>query len=146
MAGNCGRLAAANAAEPAPAITGQPQSAALTAGQRLVLSVTATGSGLTYQWFKDGTALGGATGPTFTIASSEVSDTGSYTVTAANRHGTATSQPAGVTVTAAASGVGGAASPAAAAGGASSGSGAFDAGSALALALLLAIRTRSARA
>ena len=42
----------------APTITNQPiNSAALTAGLDLSLSVTASGSGLEYQWFKDGVAL-----------------------------------------------------------------------------------------
>ena len=45
-----------------PAITTQPQSASLLAGDTVVLQVTATGTPpLFYQWFKDGAPIAGAT-------------------------------------------------------------------------------------
>ena len=56
-AARTGRIAAT-----AVAISLQPQSRTLVDGAALTLSVTATGSGtLSYQWFKNGTALAGAT-------------------------------------------------------------------------------------
>jgi hypothetical protein len=139
MADNAERIAATNAAKLEPAITGQPQSATVTPGQQLSLSVTATGSSLTYRWFKDGVALSGATNPTYTVSSAALSDAGSYTVTASNELGSATSQPAIVTVSAAGASVGGTASAAVMTGGGSSGGGAFDGCSALFLLVLLAL-------
>ena len=43
-------------------------------------SVTATGTGLTYQWRKDGVNIGGATSSLYTIASTSPTDAGSYDV------------------------------------------------------------------
>jgi gliding motility-associated-like protein len=44
------------------AITGIPAGDTLCAGQSISLSITATGSNLTFQWFKNGTALADGTG------------------------------------------------------------------------------------
>ena len=45
-----------------PSITTQPASQTVTVGQTATFTVTATGTGtLTYQWKKNGTAIGGAT-------------------------------------------------------------------------------------
>src|SRR3989442_4456945 len=58
-----------------PAITAQPVSTAVCAGSPVSFSVTATGTGLTYQWRKNGTnsvnggSVSGATSATFTINS-----------------------------------------------------------------------------
>jgi hypothetical protein len=95
----CGTVTSATATvtvcNPA-AITGQPQSATITAGQSNTLSVTATDSGtLTYQWSAGGTAIAGATTSSLTISPST---TTSYTVTVSNSCGTVTSVPATVTV------------------------------------------------
>ena len=140
MAENAARIASTNAAKLEPAITAQPQSAAVQVGQRLSLAVTASGSSLTYQWFRGGTVLSGATSATYTVGSAALGDAGTYTVTASNVLGAATSDPASVTVSPAAG-----ASPvpavsvATATGGGSSGGGAFDSLSALALLTLLAL-------
>jgi hypothetical protein len=52
-----------------PAITGNPSGASITRGQSVNLTVTATGTGLTYQWYQGagtGSPYGGATSATLT--------------------------------------------------------------------------------
>jgi hypothetical protein len=145
MADNAGRIAATNAAQSAPAITGQPQATTVTVGQRVSLSVTATGSSLVCQWFRDGVAVGGATNPTYTVSSAALSDAGSYTVTVSNELDSVTSQPATVTVSVAGVEVGGAASATMTTGSGASGGGAFDGGFALELLALLTLSRRRCR-
>ena len=87
----------------APAITSQPASLTVTAGQAASFSVAASGTApLTYQWKKSGTAISGATGATYTIAATTSSSAGSYSVTVTNSAGSATSNAATLTVNAAA--------------------------------------------
>ena len=67
------------------------------------VSFTASASGNpapAYQWRRDGTAIAGATNATFSLASAALADMGTYTVTATNSVGTATSAPAVLTVNA----------------------------------------------
>jgi sugar lactone lactonase YvrE len=73
------------------AITARPLSQAVAAGERVVLSVAAQGSGLTYQWLRDGATLTGATTPSYTIASAQTGDAGTYAVRIAS--GTTTVTP-----------------------------------------------------
>jgi hypothetical protein len=62
-------------------ITSQPTaSQTLCTGSALTLSVTATGTGLSYQWKKGGTNISGATSSTYTIASVATTDAATYTV------------------------------------------------------------------
>lgn len=61
-------------------ITARPISQSVAEGARVTFSVTATGSGLTYQWLRDGAALTGATAGSYTIASARPSDAGTYSV------------------------------------------------------------------
>jgi hypothetical protein len=69
-------------------------------GKPATLSIVATGSPTpTYQWFRNGTAIAGATGTTYSIASVGVSDAGSYTVVATNSAGSTTSASVGVSAT-----------------------------------------------
>ncbi len=49
-------------------------------GFPVTFSVTASGYGLTYQWFKNGNSISGATASSYTIAAASVSDAGNYTV------------------------------------------------------------------
>ena len=83
----------------APTITTQPTSQTIAVGSAASFSVTATGSDtLTYQWYKDSSAISGATASTYTISSAATSDAGSYYVTVSNSGGTATSSTATLTV------------------------------------------------
>jgi gliding motility-associated-like protein len=70
-----------------PAITVEPQVAPdYCAGQTVTLNLTATGTNITYQWYKDNTSnplsnsanIFGATSNSLTIAASLVSDSGTY--------------------------------------------------------------------
>ena len=68
-----------------PAITSQPVSATVNAGQAATLSVAATGNPApAIQWFKDGRAVPGATNAALTFASVFGGDAGSYTATISN--------------------------------------------------------------
>jgi len=60
--------------------------------------VSAAADTLTYQWYKDGTAISGATASSYTIESAKQSDAGSYTVTVSNGGGSVTSDAAILTV------------------------------------------------
>jgi hypothetical protein len=86
-----------------PAITQQPTSLSVTAGQSATFSVLASGSGpLSYQWKKNGTAISGATSASYTISSTTTASAASYTVTVSNSAGSVTSSAAVLTVNAAA--------------------------------------------
>jgi hypothetical protein len=89
-----------NPALVAPSITVQPQPQTITTGQNAAFSVTATGTApLSYQWYKNGTALSGATSSSYTLSNAQTSDAGTFTVTVSN--GTlpnATSSGAALTV------------------------------------------------
>jgi hypothetical protein len=63
-----------------PAITTHPLTQATFVGSSVTFSVVATGSGLTYQWRKDGTDIPGATGSSYTINNVALTDAGSYDV------------------------------------------------------------------
>ncbi|MDP3070524.1 MAG: immunoglobulin domain-containing protein [Opitutaceae bacterium] len=65
------------------------------------VALTVTGMGqppFTYQWFKDGEAIPGATHATLTLAAATVSDSGNYTAMVANALGAATSRAVAVKV------------------------------------------------
>ncbi|MCK0124950.1 T9SS type A sorting domain-containing protein [Gelidibacter sp. F2691] len=63
-----------------PAITGQPNpSQTVCSGFPVSLSVTATGTGLTYEWFKNGSSIG-VTDATLNISQATLGDIGTYTV------------------------------------------------------------------
>jgi invasion protein IalB len=91
-----------NPAAVAPAITTQPSSQTLNAGQTATFNVAATGTTpLTYQWNKNGAAIGGATSSTYTTPAETTSDNkAQFTVVVTNAAGTATSNPATLTVNA----------------------------------------------
>ena len=84
------------------AITAQPQSQAIATGSPLSLSVGATGpGGLTYQWYLNGTLIGGAVNSTYSVLSAAPANGGSYTVKVTSGASTVTSAPAVVSVGAA---------------------------------------------
>lgn len=86
----------------APHITVQPVSQTVTAGQSTSFSVSAMGSGVTYQWQQNGGAISGATNSSYSIPLTTVSESGSkFTVTVSNNFGSVTSNPALLTVNAA---------------------------------------------
>jgi hypothetical protein len=69
-------------------------------GDDVLWTVVAEGAGdLTYQWFKDGEALSGATTATLHLTQVEVADAGLYSLVAANDFASASSGPARLTVT-----------------------------------------------
>ncbi len=67
-------------------------------GKEIVLSVTAAGGNLSYQWMKDGSEIAGATEATYRITAAGESDAGSYMCTVAGTCGEVTSQAATVEV------------------------------------------------
>lgn len=87
-----------------PVITSQPQNQTVNQGGTATFSVSATGSGLSYQWKKgtttltDGGNISGATSATLTINNAQPADAGSYTVTVSNGGGNTPSDPASLTV------------------------------------------------
>ncbi len=82
-------------------ITTQPVGADITEGENATLSVSASGSGaLSYQWFKGGTALSGATASALTIINAALSDAGEYYVVVTDKNGSITSNTAEVKVVA----------------------------------------------
>lgn len=83
----------------APSITNQPSSLVVTQGQSATFTVGATGTPLpTYQWFKSGVALLGATNSSYSIASTLEHDGGQYWAVVSNFLGKATSSVVTLTV------------------------------------------------
>ena len=60
-------------------ITSQPVSQIMCSGNTVIFSVTATGTGLTYQWQRDGVNVPGATSNTLTLNNITTSNAGNYT-------------------------------------------------------------------
>ena len=68
-----------------PVITGPPQAQTVTQGGAATFNVTATAAyPLTYQWFKDGQALTGATNATLTLTNVQPNQIGYYSVGVSN--------------------------------------------------------------
>jgi hypothetical protein len=82
-----------------PAITNQPVSLVVTAGQNATFSVAAAGSPpLSYQWRFNTTNLAGATASSFTRTNVQPTDAGDYSVVVTNAAGSITSSNALLTV------------------------------------------------
>jgi len=83
-----------------PDFSSQPINKNALPGATATFSVVVTGSGLSYQWFKNGVALSnggkvsGATSASLTLTNVQLVDEASYTVVATNSFGSATSDPA----------------------------------------------------
>lgn len=75
-----------------PVIVTEPVGALLSPTGEIMLSVGAVGANLSYQWFKDGTAIAGATDSTYTVPSAAAADAGVYRADVSNGNGTVTSQ------------------------------------------------------
>ena len=83
----------------APTVTTQPKSVDACAGTNTTLVSTFNGTGLSFQWFKDGQAIDGQTSNALVISATKPSDAGRYTVTATGTCGLfASSDTAVVTV------------------------------------------------
>jgi glucose/arabinose dehydrogenase len=84
----------------APVIVQQPQSATIAEGAATNLTVIANGTNpLTYQWYKNDFPIVGATAASFTIASTALTDAGTYKVMVSNQAGQVTSNAVSLTVT-----------------------------------------------
>jgi rhamnogalacturonan endolyase len=82
-----------------PEIVTQPQSVSALMGQTATFSVAVNPSPmLTYQWFKDGIAISGATGPILTISNVQAIDIGNYSVTIYNPAGSTASNSASLSI------------------------------------------------
>jgi gingipain R len=77
-----------------PVITTQPASVTVAAGKTATFTVVASGA-KAYQWKRNGAAISGATGSSYTTPAVSSADNGaSFTVTASNSAGSVTSNPA----------------------------------------------------
>jgi hypothetical protein len=82
-----------------PKIVAGPASQTVAEGSPLNLTVETAGTGtFEYQWFKNGSAVAGATGPVLVIAEAAPGDAGDYTVKVSNGVGSVTSAAATITV------------------------------------------------
>lgn len=87
---------------PAPQVTNAPVSLATAAGTTARFSVSAVGALLSYQWQRNGVAIGGATGASYEIAAVSGANNGDrYRVVVSNSGGSVTSVEAVLTVFAA---------------------------------------------
>jgi hypothetical protein len=85
----------------APAIVQQPIAQSVPMGRSASFSVTASGTGLHYQWLRGGTPVSGAVSSGYTTPPTAFADSGStYTVIVSNAGGSVTSSPASLAVTA----------------------------------------------
>jgi uncharacterized delta-60 repeat protein len=84
-----------------PRLLASPQSQTVPETAPATFSVAVSGPApITYQWFKDGTPIGGATGATFTIFSTTPADVASYHVTVTAGGNVVTSPPAALSLSA----------------------------------------------
>lgn len=82
-----------------PIVTTHPVGRTVTMGRSVTLSASASGTpALTFQWQKEGVAIAGATGETYTIANVTPGHAGSYTFVAANGVGSVISNAAALAV------------------------------------------------
>ena len=82
-----------------PSITSHPASLNVIAGASATFSVSTNGTSPSYQWYKSGSPISGATASSYSIQSALASDAGNYTVTVFNSAGSVSSNAATLTVT-----------------------------------------------
>jgi beta-glucanase (GH16 family) len=83
-----------------PSITLQPTSVSVAQNSNVTLSVIAAGGPtMTYQWYKAGAAISGATKSSLSLTNVSSADAANYTVTVTNPYGNITSNAATVAVT-----------------------------------------------
>jgi pectate lyase len=89
-----------NSSPVAPTFISQPASQIAVAGSTVTFSAQAAGTApISYQWNKNGTPVAGATSTSLTVTNVQTTNAGSYTLTASNSVGGATSDAAVLTVT-----------------------------------------------
>jgi len=102
VTGGCGSLNSSNAAltvQPGTVIATQPTASTICQNNTANFSVSATGQGtLSYQWKKDGNAIGGAINSTLAVSNAQAVNAGSYTVDVTGGCGTTASNAAALTV------------------------------------------------
>ena len=83
-----------------PLVITQPANQTVMVGQTATFAVTASGTGpMSYQWYKNGVPIGGATSSTYTTPPTVAGDTGAlFTVSVAGPAGMVTSAPATLAV------------------------------------------------
>ena len=82
-----------------PEITSVPTSLSILQGDSTSLSVQASGKFMTYQWYRNGVAIEGATQPTLSLQDLNASlNEGNYTLIISNDWGSVTSQPVTLSV------------------------------------------------
>ncbi len=79
-------------------ITTQPSAGAVIVGRGITMTVVATGTSLTYQWFKDGAAISGANAASYAIGSVQTANAGTYFVRVSSGSISADSNPTRLTV------------------------------------------------
>lgn len=82
----------------APLISLQPADRLIGVGDTTTLTVAASGGQLTYRWTYNGTVIGGANGPSLSLANTTLANAGDYQVEVTNGVGTAFSRKASVAV------------------------------------------------
>lgn len=83
----------------APTMTQHPASRTVTAGTNVTFQGNASGSPApSFQWTFDGTPISGETSATLVVSNAQPADAGAYRLQASNACGTATSNPATLTV------------------------------------------------
>lgn len=82
----------------APTITTQPQATTVVVGQPATFNVVASGTGLTYEWRRNGNPLPDTNAATYTIPHAASTDAGQYSVKVSNLGGQVTSVPVALTV------------------------------------------------
>ena len=88
-----------NEAPSAPVITKQPASAAVKEGENVTFTVSAEGTDLNYRWYKNGAAIDGANGASYTFTAALGDNGAKYACVVSNSAGTVTSNEATLTVT-----------------------------------------------
>lgn len=102
VTGGCNPAATSTAATvtvtPGASITQQPASVTVEEKQPFTLKVVATGTGITYQWKKDGNVMSGATKAEYTVPSATKDDAGDYACDVLSQCGAITTETATVKV------------------------------------------------
>src|SRR6266404_7945841 len=98
----CGLTLTSDGVSLTPSITTHPTNQSVAVGQTATFFVTISGAApFSYQWKKNGTAVSGATSPSYTTPSETTSDSGAqFTVVVSNSAGSAISSPATLIVNA----------------------------------------------